>query len=74
VCVTLLLHCCYTVVTLWLHFRYTVVTLLLHCCYTAGDHEEEMEGDAGGADGENSGYGLDLRQLLSETISKFRDE
>jgi hypothetical protein len=36
-CITLLLHCCYTVVTLF----YTVVTLLLdcvtkllHCCYT----------------------------------------
>jgi hypothetical protein len=32
--VTLLLHCCYTVVTLLLHCCYTVVTLLLHCCYT----------------------------------------
>jgi hypothetical protein len=31
----LLLHCCYTVVTLLLHGCYTVVTLLLHCCYTA---------------------------------------
>jgi hypothetical protein len=33
-CVTLLLHCCYTVVTLLLHCCYTVVTLLLHCSYT----------------------------------------
>jgi hypothetical protein len=32
--VTLLLHCCYTVVTLLLHCCYTVVTMLLHCCYT----------------------------------------
>jgi hypothetical protein len=30
----LLLHCCYTVVTLFLHCCYTVVTLLFHCCYT----------------------------------------
>jgi hypothetical protein len=30
---TLLLHCCYTVVTLLLHCCYTVVTLLLHCRY-----------------------------------------
>jgi hypothetical protein len=27
-----LLHCCYTVVTLLLHCCYTVVTLLSHCC------------------------------------------
>jgi hypothetical protein len=31
--VTLLLHCCYTVVILLLHCYSTVVTLLLHCCY-----------------------------------------
>jgi hypothetical protein len=36
--VTLLAHCCYTVVTLLLHCCCTGVTLLLHsylnCCYT----------------------------------------
>jgi hypothetical protein len=32
--VILLLHCCYTVVTLLLHCCFTVVTLLLHWCYT----------------------------------------
>jgi magnesium-transporting ATPase (P-type) len=31
---TLLLHCCHTVVTLLSHCCYTVVTLLLHNCYT----------------------------------------
>jgi hypothetical protein len=34
ICLYLLSHCCYTVVTLLLHCCYTVVTLLLHCCYT----------------------------------------
>jgi ABC-type transport system involved in Fe-S cluster assembly fused permease/ATPase subunit len=29
-----LLHCCYTVVTLLLYCCYTVVTLWLHCCYS----------------------------------------
>jgi hypothetical protein len=32
--VTLLLHCCCTVVARLLHCCYIVVTLLLHCCYT----------------------------------------
>jgi hypothetical protein len=32
--ITLLLHCCYTVVTLLSHSCCTVVTLFLHCCYT----------------------------------------
>jgi hypothetical protein len=31
---SLLLHCCYTVVTLLLHCCYTAVTLSLHCCST----------------------------------------
>jgi hypothetical protein len=31
----LLLHCCYTVVTLLSHCCYTVVTMLLHCRYTS---------------------------------------
>jgi superfamily II DNA helicase RecQ len=34
--VTLLFHSCYTVVTLLLHSCYTVVTLLLHTCCTRG--------------------------------------
>jgi hypothetical protein len=33
--VTLLSHCCHTVVTLLLHCWYAACTLLLHCCYTA---------------------------------------
>jgi hypothetical protein len=32
--VTLLLHCCYTVVTLLSHWYHTVITLLSHSCYT----------------------------------------
>jgi hypothetical protein len=32
--VTLLLHCCYTLILLLFHCCYTVVTRLLHACYT----------------------------------------
>jgi hypothetical protein len=32
--VQVMLHCCYTAVTLLLHCSYTVLTLLLHCCYS----------------------------------------
>jgi hypothetical protein len=34
--VTLLSHSCYTLVTLLLRCCYTIVTPLLHCCYTGG--------------------------------------
>jgi hypothetical protein len=34
----LLLHCCYTAVTLLLHCCYTVPTLLLTCRYTVVTH------------------------------------
>jgi hypothetical protein len=40
--VTLLLHCCYTIVTLLLHCRYTFVTLLSHCCYAVGSPKTHL--------------------------------
>jgi hypothetical protein len=38
VTLTLLLHCCYTVVTLLLNCCYIVVTLLLNCCHIIVTH------------------------------------